>query len=46
MNKEEKKAKGEDELNVGFDDWLGGLESKEQPEACSIDDPDCEACGS
>jgi hypothetical protein len=29
-----------------FDSWLGDLEEKEQPQACSIDDPDCEACGS
>jgi hypothetical protein len=29
-----------------FADWIGDLEGKEQPESCSIDDPDCEACGS
>lgn len=29
-----------------FDSWLGDLEEKEQPQACSIDNPDCEACGS
>jgi len=29
-----------------MDNWLNDLESKEQPEACSIDDDDCEACGS
>tara|TARA_B110000438_G_C15772324_1_gene632476 strand:- start:1391 stop:1543 length:153 start_codon:yes stop_codon:yes gene_type:complete len=29
-----------------FDSWLGDLEEKDQPQACSIDDPDCEACGS
>lgn len=29
-----------------FSDWLGELEDKEQPENCSIDDTDCEACGS
>mgnify|MGYP003634007554 FL=1 len=29
-----------------FSDWLGELETKEQPEACSIDNPDCENCGS
>lgn len=29
-----------------FDSWLGDLEEKEQPEQCSIDDPECEACGS
>jgi len=29
-----------------FNDWVTGLEEGEQPEACAIDDPDCEACGS
>jgi len=29
-----------------FGDWLNELETKEQPEVCTIDDPDCEACGS
>lgn len=29
-----------------WDSWLGELEDKEQPEACSVDNPDCEACGS
>jgi hypothetical protein len=29
-----------------FDDWLNALEEGEQPKACAIDDPDCEACGS
>ena len=29
-----------------FDSWLNDLEDKEQPQACSIDDPECEACGS
>ena len=32
--------------DVNFDDWLGDLEEKKQPEACSIDNPDCEVCGS
>tara|TARA_R100001244_G_scaffold132307_1_gene108024 strand:- start:3416 stop:3580 length:165 start_codon:yes stop_codon:yes gene_type:complete len=32
--------------STGFDDWLDNLEDKEQPEACSIDNPDCENCGS
>lgn len=27
-------------------DWINELETMEQPEACSIDNPDCEACGS
>jgi hypothetical protein len=29
-----------------MESWLDNLESKEQPKACSIDDEDCEACGS
>jgi len=29
-----------------FENWLNDLEDKEQPEACSIDNEDCEACGS
>jgi len=29
-----------------FGDWLNELEEKKQPEVCTIDDPDCEACGS
>ena len=29
-----------------FDSWVVDLEGQDQPEACSIDDPDCENCGS
>lgn len=29
-----------------FEDFINELENKEQPEQCSIDNPDCEACGS
>jgi hypothetical protein len=29
-----------------LDSWIVDLEEKEQPDACSIDDEDCEACGS
>ena len=29
-----------------WDGWLNDLEDKEQPEACSIDNPECENCGS
>ena len=29
-----------------FDSWLTDLEEKEQPESCSMDNPDCENCGS
>lgn len=34
------------ELDAGFADWAQGLEEQEQPEACSIDNPECENCGS
>ena len=29
-----------------FANWIEDLEEKEQPESCSIDNPDCENCGS
>ena len=29
-----------------LDSWIVDLEEKEQPEACNLDDEDCEACGS
>jgi hypothetical protein len=29
-----------------FDSWIVDLEEQDQPEACSIDNPDCENCGS
>ena len=29
-----------------LDSWIVDLEEKDQPEACNIDDEDCEACGS
>tara|TARA_B110000196_G_C20975272_1_gene580705 strand:+ start:713 stop:865 length:153 start_codon:yes stop_codon:yes gene_type:complete len=29
-----------------FDSWLGDLEKKDLPQQCSIDNPECEACGS
>ena len=29
-----------------FAEWTADLEEKEQPEACNINDPDCENCGS
>ena len=29
-----------------FGNWIQDLEDKDQPESCSIDDEDCEACGS
>ena len=30
----------------GFDAWVQVLEEEEQPVACSVDNPDCENCGS
>ena len=29
-----------------LNDFIKELEEKEQPEACGIDNPECEACGS
>jgi hypothetical protein len=39
-------AAAEAQEENSFDSWLGDLEEKDQPQACSIDNPDCEACGS
>ena len=34
-------------MKDSFNDWVEDLENQEQPEQCSIDNPeDCEACGS
>jgi hypothetical protein len=38
--------KADESRDNTFDSWLTDLEEKEQPEACSIDNPDCENCGS
>ncbi len=45
MNKDEKK-RNEEIAKETWDSWICDLEDKEQPETCSIDDEDCEACGS
>ena len=45
MDKRNKKTPEEVAKEV-FDNWIEDLEEQEQPEACSIDDEDCEACGS
>jgi hypothetical protein len=29
-----------------LEDFINDLEETEQPQACNIDDPECEACGS
>lgn len=31
-------------MEKSFDDWVKDLEEGEQPEACNIDNPDCESC--
>ena len=41
MNKDNKPKE-----DNSFDNWLNELEEAPQPEACSIDNPECEACGS
>jgi len=32
--------------NIGFDDWVSDMEEQEQPDACNVQDEDCENCGS
>ena len=38
--------RSEESKNDTFDSWIADLEETEQPNACSIDNPDCENCGS
>ena len=38
--------KKEEVARETWDSWLDALEGQDQPKACSIDDEDCEACGS
>ena len=45
MSKEEKK-RNEEIAKETWESWIVDLEDKDQPETCSIDDEDCEACGS
>jgi len=45
MSKEEKK-RNEEIAKETWESWIVDLEEQEQPETCSIDDEDCEACGS
>lgn len=42
----DKTPKEVDEARKTWDDWLGDMSDREQPEACSIDNEDCAACGS
>jgi len=43
---EESLKKSEEATENAFESWIVDLEEQEQPEACNIDDPDCENCGS
>ena len=45
MNKEKKKT-SEEIAKETWESWIVNLTDQEQPETCSIDDEDCEACGS
>jgi len=45
MNKEKKKT-SEEIAKETWESWIVDLTDQEQPETCSIDDEDCEACGS
>jgi len=38
--------RAEESKNDTFESWIVDLEETKQPESCSIDDEDCEACGS
>jgi len=43
---EDEKKRNEEIAKETWDSWIVDLEETKQPEACSIDDEDCEACGS
>ena len=43
---EDKKKRNEEITKETWESWIVDLEEQEQPETCSIDDEDCEACGS
>ena len=38
--------RAEESKKYTFDSWVDELEEKDQPDACSLDDEDCENCGS
>jgi len=46
MIKNDDSVKTEENKADTLDSWITDLETKDQPEACSIDNEDCEACGS
>ncbi len=46
MDKGKQNKSPEEVAEDVFGSWIQDLEDKDQPESCSIDDEDCEACGS
>ena len=42
----EKTPKEVDEGRVTWDSWLSDMSDRDQPDACTIDDKDCDSCGS
>ena len=34
----------ETEVDTTWDAWLNDMSDRDQPEACRVDNPDCEAC--
>jgi hypothetical protein len=46
MDKGKRKKTAEEVAEEVFGNWIQDLEEQDQPESCSIDDEDCEACGS
>ena len=36
----------ETEVDTTWDAWLNDMSDREQPDVCSVDNPDCEVCGS
>jgi len=44
--KSQEELRNEEVARDTWDSWVNDLEEKEQPEACSINNPDCENCGS
>ena len=46
LNLNKMKDEKEKDVDTTWDAWLEDMSDREQPEACSIDNPDCENCGS
>jgi|TARA_B110000908_G_C10203129_1_gene426325 hypothetical protein len=44
--KTEAEKHAEDVARETWDSWIVDLTDSDQPDSCSIDDDDCEACGS